>query len=98
MNDLNFWTIFCPILAALLSATVIIEAARFCFIYWYTKRQTKKYLELEHRLMSGQMSPEEMSRLGLMAIGMDGQPLNIYPTASGNGADAGQKPYGGQYL
>ena len=55
MHDFGFWDIFTPVLAALVTAITISEAAHFGYTYWMARRQMKKYLEFQEKINSGEM-------------------------------------------
>lgn len=95
-----FWTIYCPVFAALVSAFAVTEVFHICVGYYVHKKQEKMRKEFEDKVASGEIDP--MSMLfggggGMPGMGgpgmMDVSPL---PTASGE-TDAARLGHG-QYL
>ena len=90
---MTFWTIYCPVFAALLSAFAVTEIFHFTLGYYFHKKQEKARKEFEAKVASGEINPMEM-----MFGGGFGPPgLDFPPTTSG------EKPEGpsvshGQYL
>lgn len=87
--DSTFWGIYCPVLGALISWTVLLETAGFVIRHFAYKRQQKFQKELEAKIASG-----EMPNVPLFDPMMD--PMGLYSsypkrtTASGARGDTGQ--------
>jgi len=86
MNDLSFWDIYLPFLAALFTSTVILEAISFAIRYRQAKEQMKRFKEIEAKIASGEMPPP--GPFDLMAppggFGFDYPPASpAAPTVSG---------------
>ena len=92
-----FWQIYCPVLAALISAFAVTEFLHICVGYYVHKKQAKLQEELEAKLASGEITPMEMmfGGAGMPGTGSPGMmDIPSRPTASGNGVDLTH----GQYL
>jgi len=87
MNSLNFGDIFWPVIAALLSSTIILEAVSFGLRYHQFKKQEKLYREMERKMASGEIPPEAlgpmMSDFGSIKLPMNYPRDNNHPTTSG---------------
>lgn len=90
---MTFWTIYCPVFAALLSAFLITEVFHFSLEYYVHKKQEKTPRELKARIASGEIDPMSMMFGEGSSPGRD-FPL---PVASGD-KPSGSEISHGQYL
>ena len=96
MNDPSFWSIYCPILAALLSSVVIFEAVHISLTRWLAKRQMKKLKKIQEKINSGEIS---MDDLGEMFPGMImGAPMEVPYDIPVAASGTEPPPAAGQYL
>jgi hypothetical protein len=84
---MNFWSIYCPVFAALVSAFAVSEIFQIGVGYYVHKKQEKFRAEFEAKVASGEIDPMQMmfgGGGGMPGFGgpgmMDVPPL---PTASG---------------
>jgi hypothetical protein len=91
-----FWTIFWPVLAALICAFVFSELVHIGVGVYVHKKQEKLRKEFEAKVASGEIDPMQMMFGEGGAPGMMDLPPNL-PTASGIGEDKPELSHG-QYL
>jgi len=80
---MSFWTIFGPVLAALLAHFIIVEVIGFLFSMWFQRKRAKMMAEVERKVASGEINP--MDLMGAMQgggmPGMPGMPMPQFPIA-----------------
>lgn len=95
---MNFWTIYCPVFAAMLSMFGITELFHFSLGYYFHRKQEKWQKELEKKIASGEIDPMQLMARDMSATpGMfDNFPQNVSTVSGSNG----KEPQGnhGQYL
>jgi hypothetical protein len=85
MNDPGFWSIYCPILAALISSVLFCEGVRIGLEYYFHRREVKRVKKIREKLASGEISMEDLDQMfpgPMMGPGME-IPFDVPPAASG---------------
>jgi len=91
-----FWSIYCPVFAALVSAFVVTEVFHVGVGYYLHRKQEKLRAEFERKIASGEIDPLQMM------FGAGGSPGIMefppgFPTTSGNEPNKPELMHG-QYL
>lgn len=100
--ELNFWDVYCPVLAALVSATIFFEAIHFGLAYFHARRQAKRMQEWEEKLKAQGIDPNQMNIMDLFGGQYGGSPFPVgmdMPEVPASGTNRGYADPGtGQYL
>lgn len=79
---MTFWTIFCPVFAALVASFVITELVNVAIGFYIHRKQERVRKDIEAKIASGEINPLDLMMSG-MGSGADmGFPPGM-PTASG---------------
>lgn len=102
--EFSFWDIYCPVLAALVSATIFFEIIHFGLAYFHAKRQAKKTQEWEDKLKAQGIDPSQMGIMDLFGGQYGGAPFPMggvdIPPVPSSGTDGGYANHEGhgQYI